>query len=120
MYSTDLAVSDKEQLPAPKGYKLLIALPEIEKKTAGGIYIPDQLRDAEKTASIYGNVIAMGDDAYRDEDKFPSGPFCEVGDWVVFRSYSGTRLKVNGQEFRLINDDSVEAVVKDPRQISRA
>jgi chaperonin GroES len=119
MYSAELNIENQEQLPAPKGYKLLIAIPEIKAKTDGGIIIPDLLKDAEKTASIYGNVIAMGPDAYGDAAKFPSGPYCEVGDWVVFRSYTGTRLKVNGNEFRVINDDSVEAVVPDPRAIRR-
>ena len=120
MYSAEVEISDKEQLPVPKGYKILIAVPNIKEKTDGGIYIPDALKDAEKTASIYGNVIAMGDTAYADEDKFPTGPYCDVGDWVVFRSYSGTRLRINGTEFRLINDDTVEAVVPDPRIIQRA
>jgi co-chaperonin GroES (HSP10) len=62
----------------------------------------------------------MGDDAYGDPDKFPRGPYCETGNWVIFRSYTGTRFKVQGQEFRLINDDSVEAIVEDPRGIERA
>lgn len=119
MYSAELNIENKEQLPQPKGYKLLIAIPEIKAKTDGGIYIPDMLKDAEKTASIFGNVIAMGQDAYGDKDKFPNGPYCAVGDWVVFRSYTGTRLRVNGNEFRIINDDSVEAVVADPRALKR-
>lgn len=120
MYSADLSVKNKEQLPKPKGYKLLIAVPSIEEKSKGGILLPDTLKDAEKTASIFGNVIAMGDDAYGDQDKFPNGPYCEVGDWVIFRSYSGTRFRIDGSEFRLINDDTVEAVVDDPRIIQRA
>ena len=61
----------------------------------------------------------MGNEAYKDEDKFPSGPYCKEGDWVVFRSYSGTRFKVENQEFRIINDDTVEAVVEDPRGVKR-
>lgn len=119
MYSTELSIENKDQLPVPAGYKLLIAIPSIKEKTEGGIILPDLLKDAEKTASIYGNVIAVGPDAYGDEVKFPNGAYCEVGDWVVFRSYTGTRLKVNGMEFRIINDDSVEAVVTDPRVIAR-
>lgn len=119
MDTAELKAENVDQLPQPRGYKLLIAIPEHKTKSEGGIIIPDQLRDAEKTASIYGNVIAMGPDAYGDEIKFPAGPYCEVGDWVVFRSYSGTRLMVNGNEFRLINDDTVEAVVADPRAIKR-
>lgn len=111
---------DGDKIPVPKGYKVLIAVPSIEERTSGGIIRPDVLRDQEKVASIFGYVISMGDTAYMDADKFPTGPYCAVGDWVVFKSYSGTRLKIDGQEFRLINDDTVEAVVSDPRSIERA
>lgn len=109
----------KELLPKPAGYRLLIAMPGAQEKV-GNIYMPDDLRDREKTASIYGNVIAVGPDAYKDQTKFPNGPWCQEGDWVIFRSYSGTRFKVKGQEFRLINDDTVEGVAEDPRNIERA
>ena len=97
------------QMPKPKGYKILIALPEPDEKTDGGIIKAKQ--------SIVGFVIEMGPDAYKNPERFPSGPFCEKGDWVVMRAYSGTRFMVHGKEFRLINDDSVEAVVEDPRGI---
>jgi chaperonin GroES len=108
------------QLPEPSGYRLLIAIPEVEEKTDGGVYLPDRLKDLEKTASVLGFVVKMGPDAYRDEAKFPTGPWCKEGDFVVFRSYSGTRFKLRGKEFRIINDDTVEAVVDDPRGFSRA
>lgn len=108
------------QLPEPKGYKLLVALPEFEEKTDGGIFIPGKVLESEQTASIVGFVLKMGDIAYGDEKKFPTGPWCNVGDWVLFRAYSGTRIKIHGKEFRLINDDSIEAVVEDPRGIRRA
>jgi len=108
-----------ELLPVPKGYRLLVACPGIEEKTEGGIIIAEDYRKKESTASIFGYVIEMGEDAYGDEDKFPSGPYCRPGEWVVFRSYSGTRFKIKGQEYRLINDDTVEAVVEDPRGIER-
>ena len=107
------------KMPEPKGYKLLISPVEVEEKTEGGVYMPDQLRDAEGIASIIGWVVSMGPDAYKDEDKFPSGAWCNVGDFVIFRSYSGTRFKIGTQEFRLINDDTVEAVVEDPRGYKR-
>jgi len=120
MYSTEIVISDRDSLPKPMGYKLLVAIPSVETKTKGGIVLPESLRDSEKVASIFGNVIALGSEAYGDADKFPSGPYCKEGDWVIFRSFSGTRLKINGTEFRLINDDTVEAVVDDPRTIQRA
>ena len=120
MYKTEINVSDKDTIPAPTGFHILVAIPAVEEKTAGGIIRPDQLRDLEKTASIFGVVMALGPDAYADDDKFPSGPWCKKDDWVVFRSYSGTRFKIEDCEFRLVNDDTVEAVVIDPRQVQRA
>ena len=106
-------------MPQPKGYKLLISPVEVDEKTEGGVYMPDALRDAEGIASIIGFVVSMGPDAYKDEKKFPTGPWCKKGDFVIFRSYSGTRFKIHSQEFRLINDDTVEAVVEDPRGYKR-
>ena len=108
------------QLPEPRGYKLLITLPEIEEKTEGGIIKPSEFRHEESIATVVGWVMSMGPDAYANETRFPSGPYCQVGDWVVFRAFSGTRIKVHGKEFRLINDDTVEAVVEDPRGVERA
>jgi len=110
----------KAKLPEPSGYRLLIAVPEISEKNEGGVFMPEQLKKAEETASIVGFVVKAGPEAYSDTNKFPSGPWCKEGDFVIFRSYSGTRFKVLGKEFRLINDDTVEAVVEDPRGYSRA
>ena len=107
------------QMPKPKGYKLLISPVQVEEKTEGGVYMPDALRDAEGIASIIGFVVKMGDDAYKDKEKFPNGAYCKEGDFVIFRSYSGTRFKIHNEEFRLINDDTVEAVVDDPRGYRR-
>ena len=110
----------QKKLPKPQGYKLLIATLDVSQKTDGGVYLPDQLKDAEQTASIIGYVLDAGPDAYSDPDKFPHGPYCKEGDFVIFRSYSGTRFKIMDKEFRLINDDTVEAVVEDPRGYKRA
>jgi len=110
----------RARLPEPSGYRLLIAIPEVSEKTEGGVFMPDQLKKAEETASLIGFVVKAGPEAYSDENKFPSGPWCKEGDFIIFRSYSGTRFKVLGKEFRLINDDTVEAVVEDPRGYSRA
>lgn len=107
-------------LPEPKGYRLLIALPELEEKTDGGIYIPKTRIEQEQTASVVGFVLKMGSLCYQDQNKFPDGPWCKEGDWVLFRQYSGTRIKIHGREFRIINDDTVEAVVEDPRGVTRA
>ena len=110
----------KLKLPQPKGYKLLISIPKMAEKTEGGVHMPDKLIKLEETASIIGFVVEMGDECYKDQDKFPNGPYCQKGDFVIFRSYSGTRFKIKGDEFRLINDDTVEAVVDDPRGYTRA
>lgn len=116
----DMSEEVQKKLPKPQGYKLLIATLDVSQKTDGGLYLPDTHKDAEQTASIIGYVIDMGPDAYSDPDKFPQGPYCKEGDFVIFRSYSGTRFKIMDKEFRLINDDTVEAVVDDPRGYKRA
>ncbi|MEK9768137.1 MAG: co-chaperone GroES [Betaproteobacteria bacterium] len=121
MYTGNKTTEEKvaSKLPRPQGYKILIGVPEVSDKTEGGVFMPDGLRAAEETASIIGFVMDMGADAYKDHGKFPNGPFCKKGDFVIFRSYSGTRFKIHGKEFRLINDDTVEAVVDDPRGYTR-
>jgi chaperonin GroES len=120
---TDKKIEDeglKAKLPTPVGYKILIAIPEVSEKTEGGVYMPDNLKTVEETASIIGFVLKVGSGAYADQSRFPDGPWCKEGDFVIFRSYSGTRFKIKGQEFRIINDDTVEGVVDDPRGYSRA
>lgn len=122
MYSDEISeklAGKAERLPEPAGYKLLIAMPAVEEKSKGGVFLPDSLKTAEESASIIGYVLKAGPQAYGDKEKFPE-PWCKVGDWVMFRSYSGTRFKIEGTEFRLINDDTVEAVVADPRGYGRA
>ena len=122
MYTGNTTTEEKvaSRLPKPQGYKILIGVPEVSDKTEGGVFMPDGLRSAEETASIIGFVMSLGPDCYADKDKFPNGPFCKEGDFVIFRSYSGTRFKIHNKEFRLINDDTVEAVVDDPRGYTRA
>ena len=122
MYSAEKTVDESiaRKIPEPTGYKLLIKPLEVKEKTDSGIYMPDALKNAEQTASVIGFVVKAGPDAYRDTEKFPNGPYCKEGDFVIFRSYSGTRFKIEKQEFRLINDDTVEAVVSDPRGYTRA
>ena len=106
-----------KQLPQPKGYKLLIALFEPDEMTEGGILKSAKTLNDEEVGSIVGLVLKLGDDAYTDPNRFPTGPYCRKGEFILMRSYSGPRFKVHGKEFRLINDDSVEAVVEDPRGI---
>lgn len=115
------AAEDKaKQLPDPRGYHILVALPESEETYDSGLIKADQTRHYEEVLATVFFVVKLGPDAYKDEKRFPSGPWCKQGDFVLARPNSGTRLKIHGREFRLINDDSVEAVVQDPRGISRA
>ena len=108
------------QLPEPSGYKILCALPEVEDKYESGILKADATVKVEEHSTVVLFVIKLGPQAYADVDKFPSGPWCKQGDFIIARAYSGTRFKIHGREFRLINDDQVEAVVEDPRGITRA
>lgn len=117
--ASKLDESTRLKLPKPVGYHVLVTTLEAKEKTEGGVYMPDKVKDAESTASIIGLVVAVGNEAYSDPAKFPSGPWCKEGDFVIFRSYSGTRFKIGGKEFRLVNDDTIEAVVDDPRGFAR-
>ena len=109
------------KMPQPVGYKILITLPKIEDEVGdSGIILADTTKRAEEVASCLGFVLKLGDSAYADRDKFPNGPWCKEGDFVIMRNYSGTRFLIDGQEFRLINDDQVEAIVDDPRGYTRA
>jgi co-chaperonin GroES (HSP10) len=108
------------QLPQPSGYHILVAIPEIENKYESGIIKADSTMHYEEVLSTVFFVVKMGPDCYKDATRFPSGPWCKEGDFVLARQNSGTRLKIHGREFRLINDDSVEGIVDDPRGISRA
>jgi co-chaperonin GroES (HSP10) len=108
------------QLPKPMGYKILVCIPEIEDKYESGILKAEQIMRYEELLTNVLFVVELGPDCYKDKDRFPHGPWCKKGDFVLVRANTGTRVKIHGREFRLINDDSVEAVVEDPRGISRA
>lgn len=116
---TDQKSQESTQMPEPSGYKILIALPDIEEATEGGIIKAEETRYAESVATIVGFVLKMGPDCYKDQKRFPSGPWCSEGDFILMRTYTGTRFRIHGKEFRLINDDSVEAVIDDPRGYER-
>ena len=109
----------RKQLPEPQGWKILVAMSPADEKTEGGmIKASTTIRD-EEVSNICGYVMKLGPDAYKDTKRFTE-PWCKKGDWVIFRAYSGTRIVMYGQEFRLINDDTVEAVVDDPTGVVRA
>lgn len=107
------------QLPQPATYHLLCVLPEIDDKYDSGLVKSGQTMHFEEVMSPVLFVVAMGPDCYKDPLRFPSGPSCKTGDFILVRPNTGTRVRIHGREFRIINDDSVEAVVEDPRGISR-
>jgi len=119
------AVLDKSQeekatqLPKPQGYRILCAIPEAEKEFDNGLAKADVTIKNDEILTTVLFVVSMGPDCYNDKERFPTGPWCKQGDFVLVRPNAGTRLVIHGREFRIINDDSVEAVVDDPRGITR-
>ena len=110
-----------KQLPDPSGFKLLCMVPKVEEEFGeSGIIKSSEAVRVEEQTTIVLFVAKIGPDAYKDPTRFPSGPWCKVGDFAVVRAYSGTRIKIHGTEWRIINDDSVDGTVEDPRGIGRA
>jgi chaperonin GroES len=108
--------NEMEKLPLPVGWRILVLPFEASKKSKGGIIYSDDAVERASIASTCGNVLAMGSQTY-DKEKFPEGPWCKVGDWVVFARYAGSRIKIQGGEVRLLNDDEILATIKDPEDI---
>ena len=110
-----------KQLPDPVGYHILCAIPEAEKEYEGSsIAKADETMRVEEVLTTVLFVVKLGPECYSDKTRFPNGPWCKQGDFILIRPNSGSRLLIHGREFRLINDDTVEAVVQDPRGIKRA
>jgi co-chaperonin GroES (HSP10) len=107
------------QLPRPSGYRILCAIPEMEKEYESGILKADETVRVEETLTTVLFVVDLGPDCYADKARFPSGPWCKKGDFILVKPYAGSRLVIHGREFRVINDDTVEGVVDDPRGIKR-
>ena len=119
-YDFDATDDEKaKQLPEPVGYRILCAVPEIEKEFDNGLLKTDETIRNEETLTTVLFVVKLGPDCYRDQKRFPTGPWCKQGDFVLIRPFTGSRLVIHGREFRIINDDSVEGVVQDPRGIKR-
>jgi co-chaperonin GroES (HSP10) len=117
----ELPVEERaKMLPVPSGYRILCAIPDIEEKTAGGIIKTDETIRHEELLATVLYAAKLGPDCYKDEKRFPTGPWCKEGDFILVRPHAGTRVVIHGRQFRIINDDAVEAVVEDPRGISRA
>jgi len=114
-------VDKARQLPDPVGWKILCAVPQAEDTFEGSsIVMSDAMRKQEEIATTVLFVAKLGPDCYQDKTKYPNGPWCQEGDFVLVRTYSGTRFKIHGREFRVIYEDQVEATVQDPRGILRA
>ena len=111
-----------KQLPKPTGYRILCAIPEAEKQfeeSEVGLIKADETMRNEETLTTVLFVVELGPDCYKDTTKFPTGPWCKQGDFILVRPYAGSRLVIHGREFRIINDDTVEGIVDDPRGIKR-
>lgn len=115
----ETAEQKAQSLPDPKGWRILCALVEAGDTYSSGIVKADTVVKTEEITSPVLFVVKMGPDCYNDAEKFPQGAWCQQGDFVITRPYSGTRIMIHGKEFRLINDDQVEATVEDPRGITR-
>ena len=108
--------NEMEKLPLPVGWRILVLPFEASKKSKGGIIYSDDAVERASIASTCGNVLAMGSQTY-DKEKFPEGPWCKKGDWVVFARYAGSRIKIQGGEVRLLNEDEILATIKNPEDI---
>ena len=108
---------ESTKLPQPTGWRILVLPFKMGEKTKGGILMGQDTLEKQQVASQCGNVLAMGSDYYRDKSRYKQGPWCKVGDWVMFARYAGSRIKIEGGEVRLLNDDEILATIKNPEDI---
>lgn len=106
-----------ERLPQPTGWRVLILPYKGKAKTESGIFLPDEVQDKKQVSTQVGYVLKLGPLAYKDQDKFPSGPWCEEKQWVMFARYAGSRFQIDGGEVRILNDDEILASILDPEDI---
>jgi len=108
---------EKTKLPKPTGWRMLVLPFRMDEKTKGGILLGGETIDRQQVASQCGSVLAMGDACFRDKERYPNGPWCADGVWVVFARYAGSRIEIEGGEVRLLNEDEILATVQDPTDI---
>ena len=108
---------ESTKLPQPTGWRILVLPFKMGEKTKGGILMGQDTVEKQQVASQCGNVLAMGPDCYRDKNRYKQGPWCKVGDWIMFARYAGSRIKIEGGEVRLLNDDEILATIKNPEDI---
>jgi len=109
--------NEKEKLPQPTGWRLIVLPFKMDEKTKGGIIMNESTLEKQQVASQCGNVLAMGPQCYRDKERYPEGPWCKIGDWVIFARYAGSRIQIEGGEIRLLNEDEILATIKNPEDI---
>ena len=109
-----------DRLPSPTGYRLLVLPYAGPEKTKGGLYLSDTTQDTIQMTTVCAYVLKVGDQAYKDESKFPNGPWCKKGDWIIFGRYAGSRFKIEGGEVRILNDDEISAKINNPEDILHA
>ena len=108
---------ESTKLPQPTGWRILVLPFKMGEKTKGGILMGQETLEKQQVASQCGNVLAMGPDCYQDKRRYKQGPWCKVGDWIMFARYAGSRIKIEGGEVRLLNDDEILATIKNPEDI---
>ena len=106
-----------ERLPDPTGWRILVLPYKGQGKTKGGVILADETIEERGYTTVTGLVLKVGPDAYRDETRYPNGPWCKVNDWIIFGRYAGSRFGIEGGEVRILNEDEIIAVVKDPEDI---
>jgi len=109
--------NEKEKLPQPTGWRLIVLPFKMDEKTKGGIIMNESTLEKQQVASQCGNVLAMGPQCYKDKERYPEGPWCKIGDWVIFARYAGSRIQIEGGEIRLLNEDEILATIKNPEDI---
>ena len=109
--------NEKDKLPQPTGWRLIVLPFKMDEKTKGGIIMNESTLEKQQVASQCGNVLAMGPQCYKDKERYPEGPWCKVGDWVIFARYAGSRIQTEGGEIRLLNEDEILATIKNPEDI---
>ena len=109
--------NEKDKLPQPTGWRLIVLPFKMDEKTKGGIIMNESTLEKQQVASQCGNVLAMGPQCYTDKERYPEGPWCKVGDWVIFARYAGSRIQIEGGEIRLLNEDEILATIKNPEDI---
>ena len=109
--------NEVEKIPQPSGWRMVLFPLKLQGKTKGGVLLTDDTVTESQVTTNICKVLKMGPECYKDKDKFPSGPWCKEGDWVLITRYAGSRIRIDGGELRIINDDEILAVVDDPRDI---